>query len=404
MLRTRKFWCFAAVAAAVALAASHAEAGWRHRGGSWGSSGGSWGSSGGSWGSSGGGWGSSGGSYGSSGGGWGCSGGSWGSYGSYGGYNRGSWGYSASWVGGSWGSRGGYNYGHAAYQGPGHNGWKVVDPDDAQTKPPTRTNGNENGKATTPPPPPADGGTEPPMTDGATPMPPATQPAIPPTPGDTDIPGFDTTPPPTTPGDTTPPANGGVLDPFGARQVSTSALIAVDVPEQATVTINGRPTTSKGEERQYISRGLKPGYAYQYDIAVDLGDLNANQILTRTVRLRAGEKVILKFEYEEMEGEDEQAYNEPMGDEATDTTMSLVVPADAKVYLAGRATTSTGTYREYKTSKLVPGQSWDDYTIRVTVERDGQTVAKEKTINLVAGKHVDLTFDFDAPQVAKAAH
>ena len=36
-----------------------------------------------------------------------------------------------------------------------------------------------------------------------------------------------------------------------------------------------------------------------------------------------------------------------------------------------------------------------DYTIRATIERDGQLVTKEQTISLKAGDSQDISFDFD---------
>jgi uncharacterized protein (TIGR03000 family) len=82
------------------------------------------------------------------------------------------------------------------------------------------------------------------------------------------------------------------------------------------------------------------------------------------------------------------------------TTVKVLVPADAKVYLAGNETSSTGDAREFTTTKLAAGQSWDNYTVRVTVDRDGKTLTREKTITLRAGDDQELSFDFDTPQVA----
>ena len=58
--------------------------------------------------------------------------------------------------------------------------------------------------------------------------------------------------------------------------------------------------------------------------------------------------------------------------------------------------------REFKTGKLAAGESWDNYTIRVTLDRDGETLTKEKTITLKSGESQELSFEFDAPQIASA--
>ena len=66
------------------------------------------------------------------------------------------------------------------------------------------------------------------------------------------------------------------------------------------------------------------------------------------------------------------------------------------------ASASTGTTREFVTTKLAAGQSWDNYTIRVEFERNGQTISKSEKISLAAGDTREVTIDVDGAQVAKA--
>src|SRR5260221_14739421 len=78
------------------------------------------------------------------------------------------------------------------------------------------------------------------------------------------------------------------------------------------------------------------------------------------------------------------------------TALKVNVPADAKVYLSGKETSTTGPIREFSTTSLSEGASWDNYSIRVV--SNGQT--KEQTISLNAGETRELTFDFGAAEVA----
>ena len=39
--------------------------------------------------------------------------------------------------------------------------------------------------------------------------------------------------------------------------------------------------------------------------------------------------------------------------------------------------------------------TWKDYTIQVSVQRNGKTVTREKTLDLLAGDTHALKFDFD---------
>jgi uncharacterized protein (TIGR03000 family) len=72
------------------------------------------------------------------------------------------------------------------------------------------------------------------------------------------------------------------------------------------------------------------------------------------------------------------------------------VPAEARVMLAGVATRQTGETREFSTTQLAPGQSWNNYKVSVEFDVDGKTVTKQATISLVGGETKQLSFSFDA--------
>ena len=81
------------------------------------------------------------------------------------------------------------------------------------------------------------------------------------------------------------------------------------------------------------------------------------------------------------------------------TAVLLHVPANAKVFLAGMETSSTGTDREFVTTKLAAGSAWEHCTVRVVRGDD----SREKTLTLKAGDSRELTFDFSVDKVASAA-
>ena len=86
------------------------------------------------------------------------------------------------------------------------------------------------------------------------------------------------------------------------------------------------------------------------------------------------------------------------------TTVTLRVPADAKVYLSGHEMTAGGPVRQFSTSRLNAGQEWANYNVKATIERDGHLVTKEQTITLRGGEDQDIQFDFDTNQLAEATH
>ena len=156
------------------------------------------------------------------------------------------------------------------------------------------------------------------------------------------------------------------------------------VPSDAKVYINGRLTKTPGAQRQYVSRGLMPGYGYGYEVRAVIERDGRQLTDTQVVRVHAGEAAQVAFAFDRT------------APAAVQTTVTLHVPQDAKVTLAGNETRATGAVRRFSTTELPQGTRWQDYRIEVAVNRDGQWVRHEKTITLTGGDSV--TFDFDAAE------
>ena len=105
---------------------------------------------------------------------------------------------------------------------------------------------------------------------------------------------------------------------------------------------------------------------------------------TKVVRMSAGKNRALKFDFDK-----------PML-----TQVNLKVPKDAEVELHGNKTTIKGTSRRFTTTDLAEGQSWKDYEVIVSVQRNGKRLTKQKTITVAAGGTYDLNFDFAQDRVA----
>ncbi len=86
---------------------------------------------------------------------------------------------------------------------------------------------------------------------------------------------------------------------------------------------------------------------------------------------------------------------------ASDGVMLTVsVPADAKVFVNGQATTSTGELRQYSTAGLTKGSAYR-YQVRIELVRDGKPVSQEKTVSIAAGRTGSLAFS-EAPEAQAA--
>jgi uncharacterized protein (TIGR03000 family) len=196
------------------------------------------------------------------------------------------------------------------------------------------------------------------------------------------------------PGADTPPSpmTGAMLRSLNG---SEAALLNVSVPADAKVFVNGAETTSTGGQRQFVSRGLSTGNKYSYEVRAEIEQDGKTVTETKTVTLGAGEQAGLAFNF--------SGDNSPVAGTKAKTKLTLHVPADAKVYLSGRETSSTGDVREFTTTKLAPGANWNDYKIHVVAKIDGREVSKDETVTLTGGEDRDLTFDFNANAVASTA-
>jgi uncharacterized protein (TIGR03000 family) len=376
-------------------------AGWGSSGG-YGSSGGAYGSSGGSYSSSGGSYGSSGGSYGSSGGSYGSSGGSHGSsggaatvgpvrrlfaklhahhankvaaygassgggssgyhgasYGSSGGYSSVSYGSSGGHgsSGGSYGrvssygSSGGVSYGGSSggYSHSGHGSVGSAHYAPSYSTPSYDSTGSSYSSGTIYEGAPMSSGT---IIESA----------------------------PTQHGTSRESANdNGLLTTTKISASKDEIHLVIDLPESARVFVNGNATTSKGASRRFVSRNLEGGSSYRFEVRVE-DDRNGKVVSdTKTLVLVPGSTETLAFQLDD----------KPV---VAETVLKLNVPADAKVSLAGNSTKSMGESRTYRTKELTVGQVWEDYTIVVS----WNGIVKEKSIRLIGGDDMELSFNFDA--------
>ncbi len=171
------------------------------------------------------------------------------------------------------------------------------------------------------------------------------------------------------------------------------ATLTVRVPVDARVYVNDRPTRSTGTYRQYVSRGLVPGNDYTYEVRVEVARDGRTISEVRTVNLRAGGSQELAFRM------DRPSATIAARDSAA-TSLTLHVPESARVVLEGQPTEVTGQMRRFVTRELNEGQRWEDYRVVVEFEQDGRVQTSVKTIDLVAGRDHQLSFDFLPPQVA----
>lgn len=180
-----------------------------------------------------------------------------------------------------------------------------------------------------------------------------------------------------------------------------AALLTVAVPvESARVTVNGHETSSDGLVRQFMSRGLKEGYLYTYEVVVTYEAEGQTREDVKTIKLRPGDTERLVFLQQESEAEKDELDDVSSTPASVETVVQLFVPADAQVTLAGNPTNGEGSVRTFRTHQLAPGQSWTDYAVEVVAKVNGKTQRQRRVINVDAGTEVQLRFDFPASNLA----
>ncbi len=172
-----------------------------------------------------------------------------------------------------------------------------------------------------------------------------------------------------------------------ALETSGSAVIEVTVPADAKVEVNDKVTTSKGTSRSFVSNSLQAGQTYLYNFRVEFEQDGKSVVKNESVKISAGDRVALSFANEDLQ------LSAAAG--ATKTELKISVPAKAKVFLAGAETAQTGTERTYATHRLTAGETWSGYTVRVELEKDGETLSREETLTIKGGDTYELAFDFD---------
>lgn len=104
------------------------------------------------------------------------------------------------------------------------------------------------------------------------------------------------TPAPTTPVPTTPaPAPAPSKSSTSVR--ADGGLLTIWVPEDAKVLVNGYETKSKGNLRQFVSYGLKPGFSYTYEVRATVTRNGKSQEEVRKVVLTAGQRSAVAFNF-----------------------------------------------------------------------------------------------------------
>ena len=91
------------------------------------------------------------------------------------------------------------------------------------------------------------------------------------------------------------PADPPVEDDAFQIEKSTTATIMLTVPKNALVTINGRPTSSTGTIRTFVSHNLEPSTRYRYNVEVRWSNDTSHYKVVEAIELKSGGTIAKSF-------------------------------------------------------------------------------------------------------------
>jgi uncharacterized protein (TIGR03000 family) len=83
----------------------------------------------------------------------------------------------------------------------------------------------------------------------------------------------------------------------------------------------------------------------------------------------------------------------------TSAELTVSLPAEAKLFIDGQATTTTSNSRKFVSPDLEQGKEYV-YTLRAEVVRDGKNVSLTKEVTVRAGETFQTSFEFPESSVA----
>ncbi len=163
-------------------------------------------------------------------------------------------------------------------------------------------------------------------------------------------------------------------------------MLVVEVPEDATLLVNGRETALAGAVRNFVSAGLADDQQYDYTISMRVTRNGQVEEQTKTVSVSAGQRHVVAFDASAVPGA-------ALPEGLVSTALTLRVPESARVWIEGQSTSKAGAIRQFSTSALRAGESWEGYEVKVAMVVEGREIVQTKRITLVGGKDIELAID-----------
>jgi len=181
----------------------------------------------------------------------------------------------------------------------------------------------------------------------------------------------------------------------GTMAPADKAAVVVRLPADAKLYADGQLTALTTAERRFYTPTLDQNREYNYTMKVEYTRNGETVRDTKTVQVRAGEVSVVEFT------DLSRVAKKESNRETATSKVTVMLPADAKLFVDGQEAALAKGVREFTTPALPKGEEFS-YTFRAAVERNGEVVEKTRRVTFLAGETVKVEFnDMGTLTVAK---
>ncbi|MHB1426326.1 MAG: TIGR03000 domain-containing protein [Gemmataceae bacterium] len=160
--------------------------------------------------------------------------------------------------------------------------------------------------------------------------------------------------------------------------LGNAAAVIVKAPAGVQLSVEDRPLPRTATEETFRTPELQAGYSYTYTFKAQTVREGKTVAYTKKVKVRSGQTAMADFTKLLSEGKDA-------------ATVTVKLPADARLYVDGVFCPLTSTTRSFNTPELDAGQKYY-YTLKSEVIRDGVVRETSKRVVVEAGREVAVEF------------
>lgn len=163
---------------------------------------------------------------------------------------------------------------------------------------------------------------------------------------------------------------------IGLKPTADKAVVAVKLPADAVLYADGQLTRLTSSERTFLTPALTGGQRYQYDLKVEYVRDGQSITDSKKIFVKAGERTEVEFA--------DKA-------EKVSSSVTVIIPTDAKLFVDQVANEMTGTKREFRTPELAKGREFQ-YNFRAEIIRNGKKEDQTQVVVFKAGEPIKVDF------------